>query len=78
MSQKVTASIPENMDLDANYIIRFTAVNASTGAALSTVSVSNAAILATNVKGGDLSSGLFEVELPTWINVPVPGEDTAP
>lgn len=49
MARKLTAAIPDNMDLDANFQIRFTAVDASTGATVTAVSVSNASLLVANV-----------------------------
>jgi hypothetical protein len=73
VAQKLTASIPEGMDLDGGYTIRFTAVDASTGAVLPGVTVSGASMLVTNVAGGDLSSGVFDVE-PLFTPVPVDGE----
>jgi hypothetical protein len=50
------------MDLTANYTIRFTAVDASTGATVTGVNVSNAILLVENVAGGsdaDLAAGPF-------------------
>lgn len=73
MSQKLKAALPPDLDLDSNYTIRFTAVDATTGAVVTAVNVSNATIIATNVVGGDLSSDLFNVE-PLFTPVPVEGE----
>jgi hypothetical protein len=73
MAQKLTASIPEGMDLDANYTVRFTAVDASTGDPVAGVTVSGASLLVANISGGDLSTDLFDAE-PLFTPVPVDGE----
>lgn len=49
MSQKVTAAIPEGLDLDSDYVIQFTAVDAATGAVVTSVNVSNASLLVANL-----------------------------
>jgi len=62
MAQKLEASFPEGLDLDQNYIIRFTAVDATTGAVVTAVKVSSACLLAGNlmaVPAGDFESGPF-------------------
>lgn len=62
MAQKLTAAIPDGMVLDQDYIIRFTAVDAATGAVVTAVKVSNASILAANLSqspAGELESGPF-------------------
>lgn len=69
MAAPLTAAIPPGLDLGAGYVVEFTALDASTGAVVSGVNVSNAALLVTNVQGGDLAPTLPDVE-PLWIPIP--------
>ena len=69
MAQKLTAAIPDNMVLDQDYIIRFTAVDAATGAVVSAVKVSNASILASNLSASSSS----ELDSGPFMLVPGPG-----
>lgn len=71
MAQKLTASIPQDMHLDANYIIRFTAIDASDGSTVTSVVISEAGLLVTNLSQSPdsaLESGPFQLiplsELP--------------
>ena len=62
MAQKLIASMPDNLDLDANYTIRFTAVDPSSGAVVPSVNISNAALLVSNLTASAdiaLQSGPF-------------------
>jgi len=56
------AGLPPELELTDGYIIRLTAIDATTGADVAGVVVNNAAIYAQNVGGGsagDLASGPF-------------------
>jgi hypothetical protein len=46
MAQKLTASLPPDLNLPANFIIQISAVDPSTGAVVSGVKASNVAIIA--------------------------------
>lgn len=61
MAQKLSASMPEKLDLDASWTIQWAAVDPTTGAAVSGVTVSNAAIIADQIAGTPeaLSTGPF-------------------
>jgi hypothetical protein len=63
------AGLPPNLDLDAGYQLVFTAINATTGAQIGGVAVTDATIRAQNVGGtdaADLAFGPFRL-------VPGPG-----
>jgi len=75
VSQKLAAAIPPNLHLPANWIVRFAALDPTTGAAVNGVTVSGASLIVQNITGGDLSAGLFEAQDITWLNVPVEGDD---
>ena len=64
MSVPMKTGLPLGLDLPANYVIQFTALNATTGAAVTSVNVSNASLLVTNVAGGDLGGDGFVVLPP--------------
>lgn len=62
MAQKLTASLPEGMELDQTYMVAFTAVDPTTGAVVSAVKVSQASLLVTNLSDTSdeqLQSGPF-------------------
>ena len=59
-----TATIPPGLDLDANYTLQFTAIDATSGAILTTVNISDATLLVANVVGGDL--GTFDILPPIY------------
>jgi hypothetical protein len=58
MAQKLSASMPDSLDLDETYTIRFAALDPSSGAPVSGVTISLAQIHAAEVSGapGDLLS----------------------
>ena len=64
MATPMKTAIPPSLDLDGNFVIQFTALDASTGAAVTSVSVSNASLLVDNVAGGELGGGDFVVLPP--------------
>ena len=70
MSQKIDGSIPPWLTLDGDYVIQFTAFDASTGAIMSSVRVSNASLLVDSHHGGELTAGGTADE-PLWISIPV-------
>lgn len=68
MAQSLSAAMPRDYDLDGGYVLRITAVDPTTGAAVSGVTVSNIVLMAVNVAGvepGDLALG-------DWVLVPGP------
>jgi hypothetical protein len=75
MSQKLTAGIPDTMELNANYQIQITALDPSSGAVVSGVTVSNVFIMADPIFGtapGE-EPPPPTVTPPEWINLPVEG-----
>jgi hypothetical protein len=52
MAQKLVASMPDQLDLDANWQVVFTAVDATTGAEVSGVTFSNACLEVAQVTPG--------------------------
>lgn len=56
MAQPVIADMPRDVDLTGDYIIRITALNQSTGATVSGVTVSDVVITARNVLTGEIVS----------------------
>ena len=61
--------IAPDLDLSENYVIQFTALDASTGAVVSGVTVSDASILVENVREGDLTPAVPD-EGPLWLAIP--------
>lgn len=62
MSQKLVASMPNGMDLDNSFTIQWAALDPSTGADVSGVTVSNVGMLVTQLTPGGpeaLQSGPF-------------------
>lgn len=62
MAQKVTATMPEGMDLDASYTIQWAALDPTDGSDVAGVVVSAAAMLVTQVTpgtAGDLATDTF-------------------
>jgi len=75
MSQKLTAGLPDNTELNAGYQIQITALDPSSGAVVSGVTVSNVFIVADPIFGdtGEETSSFLPTQ-PLWLPVPV---DTA-
>ena len=71
MAQKLTAGFPPDFDLPANFIVRVSALDPTTGALVSGVNVSNVAIVADSLTPGTSDSG-FEPVGP-FLLVPGPG-----
>lgn len=69
MAKKLLGGFPENIDLNAGYVVEFTAVDAATGADVTAVNVSNVSLLVANVAGGDLSADNFDAT-PLWVPIP--------
>lgn len=59
MSAPVDVSMPANLDLGQGYSLRITALDPSTGNLVGGVKVGQVVITATNIVGGDLTSGGF-------------------
>lgn len=70
MAQKLAAGIPSALDLEQSWRIQFAAVDPTSGAAVSGVKISNAAIICTQVgpTGGD--AALLN-EAPLWVAIPL-------
>lgn len=61
MAKPYTAGIPPQLDLDAGYTIRLTALDPTTGAVVTAVNVSSLVIMALNLGGTtDLAYGAFK------------------
>lgn len=52
MGQKLTASLPQGMDLDANYTLQWAALDPATGEDVAGVMISDASMLVTQVSAG--------------------------
>lgn len=52
MAAPMTTGIPEALDLASGYVVRFAALDPTTGAAVANVTVSNASLYVTAVGGG--------------------------
>lgn len=70
MGAPMNTGIPDALDLDGNYVIQFTALDASTGAAVTSVTVGNASLLVANVKEDVDLSGGFDDTAPLWLDLP--------
>lgn len=68
----MTTGLPEALDLTKDYVIEFTALDANTGADVTSVVVSNASLLVTARGAGNLTPAPTPGE-PEWINVPQEG-----
>ncbi len=66
MAQPLTISLPPNINLWDSCVIRVTAIDATTGAVVSGVTVDDVTIECVQLKGGTLASG-------GWLLVPGPG-----
>ena len=75
MAQKLTASMPENLDLQANYVVQITAVDPTTGALVSGINVSNVAIMAEQITPAS-SGGGQDLLTPVGPYLYVPGPNT--
>lgn len=72
MAQKLTAALPPDFDLPANFVVQLSAVDPTSGALVSNVNVSNVAIMAAPVTPSTAdSTGLFTPATPLWLPVPV-------
>lgn len=61
MAAPLKAGIPPGLDLVSDFVIQFTALDESTGAVVSGVTVENATLLVDNLGGGDLSVGFTDL-----------------
>lgn len=72
MAQKITASLPPDFDLPANFIVQLTAVDPTSGAVVSGVNISNVAIMAAPVTPDTTDTGpLFVPTTPLWLPSPL-------
>lgn len=76
MAQKLVAGFPPQYDFPANWIIRLTAVDPTTGAVVSGVNISNVAIVAEPVTPATAPDGGGPSIVPVpieWANLPIEG-----
>lgn len=59
MSLPVKTGLPDNLELSANWTVRFTAIDAATGATVTSVVVSKAAITVADVGAAEFDYGPF-------------------
>lgn len=74
MAQKLTASMPENMDLDGTYTVQWAALDPTTGENVGGVLIGNAAMLVSQVSpggAGELEGSGFTLE-PLFVPLPIP------
>lgn len=57
MAQPLVAGLPPDCHLSAGYIVRLTALNPTTGAAVANVALSDISFLVTNVGAGGTTGG---------------------
>lgn len=67
MAAPVMVAFPAQVDIDANYTVRFTALSPTDGSVVAGVKISNASILASPVSAASPPDG-----------TPAPGADVAP
>jgi hypothetical protein len=77
VAQKLTAAIPPNLDLGAQYVISLAAVDPASGAGVSGVIVSNVAIMATTVLPDIVADQPAPPELPLFVPVPDTQDETS-
>ena len=68
MAQTLSAPMPRDFDLDGGYVLRITAVDPTSGAAVSGVKVSSIVIMALNAAG----AAPADLEVGEWVLVPGP------
>lgn len=66
MAQPIVAALPPDLNLQAGYVIRVNALDPTTGAEVTGVTVTDFAIYCDNLTGADLGAGAF-------VLVPGPG-----
>jgi hypothetical protein len=69
MAAPTKAGIAPGLDLTSDFIVQFTALDPSTGAVVTGVSVSDVSLLVENVNGGDLGDQPAFGD-PLWISIP--------
>lgn len=68
MAQPLTAGLPPDLDLDAGYVVRVTALNPTTGAPVAGVTLQNVSILVRSTGIGDAT----DLATGPWALVPGP------
>lgn len=72
MAQKLTAGLPTDYDIAANWIVRLTAVDPVAGGLVSGVNVSNVAIVGTSITPDTTDNPpSFVPVTPLWLPVPL-------
>lgn len=69
MAQPIELPLPQDYDLDERYVLRVTAISATTGAVVAGVNVGDVTFMVDNLTGGNLASGTFG----PFMLVPGPG-----
>lgn len=72
MAAPMTAGIPFGLNLGGNYVLQFTALDPTTGAAVTSVRVSSATMTVTPKSAGQIGGVVEPTEIP-WLNLPVEG-----
>lgn len=75
MGQKITASMPQTMDLDASYTLQWAALDPNTGEDVAGVTISNASMLVSQVSPGTGADLVNDGFVPLY--TPVALEDQA-
>jgi len=70
MSQKLSAGMPASLDLPAGWTLQFAAVDPSSGAAVNGVTISAAAIIASQIQGSYTDLSLPSIA-PIWVPIPL-------
>lgn len=73
MAQRLTASMPEGLDLPATYSLRFGAIDATTGDDVSGVVIDTASLVVTQLTPGGPEALTTDLFAPMF--VPIPLED---
>lgn len=74
MAQKLTAAMPPDLELTANWQVVFRAVDPTTGADVAGVNVSSAALAVENLAGTPSSELAFPELDPLWLPITIAGE----
>lgn len=70
MAQKLAAGIPSSLDLTESWVLRFAAVDPTSGADVAGVKISNAAIICAQIGPSGGEPALLN-EPPLWVAIPL-------
>jgi hypothetical protein len=71
VAQKLDAGLPPDLDLTANYTLRFTAVSPTSGSVVAGVTVSNASLLVQQLTPGTADDLAFGPFAPIFVPIPL-------